>query len=101
ANVRNDGDSLRVMAGLVPAIHVFDSTRDSRRGCPRRQIYAACASLAASAGMTSQRLRRLVLVQVTRPVALIAPLPTLRTLTSLPPPRPAGCASRGGCGSPR
>jgi hypothetical protein len=38
----------------VPAIHVFDFARLLRRGCPRRQVYAACASLAASAGMTTQ-----------------------------------------------
>ena len=40
------------MAGLVPAIHVVVSV--IRRGCPRRQVYAACASLAASAGMTRE-----------------------------------------------
>jgi hypothetical protein len=25
-----------VMAGLVPAIHVFDAFEDSTRGCPRQ-----------------------------------------------------------------
>jgi hypothetical protein len=25
-----------VMAGLVPAIHVFDAARPSRRGCPQQ-----------------------------------------------------------------
>src|SRR5262245_37138031 len=39
------------MAGLVPAIHALFA-KTERRGCPRRQVYAACASLAASAGMT-------------------------------------------------
>ena len=35
-NARNVRPSIRVMAGLVSAIHDFDSTRDVRRGCPRQ-----------------------------------------------------------------
>ena len=43
-------ESLHVMPALVAGIHVLLAAQ--RCGCPRRQVYAACASLAASAGMT-------------------------------------------------
>src|SRR6266567_4558447 len=50
---RDSGLLCFVMAGLVPAIHALPyQMQQERRGCPRRQVYAACASLAAGAGMT-------------------------------------------------
>jgi hypothetical protein len=45
----------RVMAGLVPAIHVLLArAAQERRRCPRRQACVACEHLAASAGMTME-----------------------------------------------
>jgi hypothetical protein len=46
--------SLSVMAGLVPAIHVFAAaSRKDVDARQRRQVYAVCASLTALPGMTT------------------------------------------------
>src|SRR5919197_2351084 len=48
---------LFVMAGLIPAIHVFAFVHQDVGARQRRQVYAVCASLTALPGMTTS-LRR-------------------------------------------
>jgi len=45
----------RARPSCAPSTSCLSCLRHGRRGCLRRQVYAACARLAASAGMTAER----------------------------------------------
>ena len=73
------------MAGLVPAIHVFNPFAHSKTWMPARQVYAAYASLAASTGMMAGAP---FAYSVSSPgIGLMSPLPGNTLLASTPSSR--------------
>ena len=72
--------------------------REARRGCPRRQVYAACASLAASAGMTERDMRFLKRLAIGVPLLVAAflgrGLVSARRLSPDAPDRDRGAGCR-------